>query len=144
MRGGAQRKMRTPGRSPQSTPGGGAGENEPRHALLGSELDLLGRVRHESRNRRKATLTMGDGKTTGEGQRRVAQATAALNGQSKEKVTLGLSQGYVFFCTGRFSRFSVCIFLRAARIPSGGGAPGGWPESRSVGRGNAESVIFSQ
>ena len=72
--------MRTPGRSPQSTPGGGAGENEPRHALLGSELDLLDRVRHKSRNRRKVTLTMGDGKTTEEGQRRVAQATAALNG----------------------------------------------------------------
>ncbi len=62
------------------TPGGGAGENEPRHALLGSELDLLDRVRHESRNRRKITLTMGDGKTTEEGQRRVAQATVALNG----------------------------------------------------------------
>ena len=62
-----------------STPGGGAGENEPRHALLGSELDLLGRVGFESRNRRKATLSMGDGKTTEKGQRRVAQAAAALN-----------------------------------------------------------------
>ena len=72
--------MRTPGRSPQSTPGGGAGENEPRHALFGSELDLLDRVRHKSRNDRKVALAMGDGKTTEEGQRRVAQATAALNG----------------------------------------------------------------
>ena len=79
-RGGAQRKMRTPGRSPQSTPGGGAGENEPRHALFGSELDLLDRVRHKSRNDRKVALAMGDGKTTEEGQRRVAQAAAALNG----------------------------------------------------------------
>ena len=72
--------MRTPGRSTQSTPGGGAGENEPRHALFGSELDLLDRVRHKSRNDRKVALAMGDGKTTEEGQRRVAQATAALNG----------------------------------------------------------------
>jgi hypothetical protein len=78
-RGKAQRKMCTPGRSTQGTPGDGAGENEPRHALLGSELDLLGRVGHESRNRRKVALTMGDGKTPEEGQRRVAQATAALN-----------------------------------------------------------------
>ena len=79
VEGGAQRKMCTPGRGTQSTPGGGAGENEPRHALLGSELDLLGRVGHESRDRKKVTLTMGDGKTTEEGQRRVAQAAAALN-----------------------------------------------------------------
>ena len=35
---------------------------------------------------------MGDGKTTEEGQRHVAQATAALNGQSKEKVTLGFGK----------------------------------------------------
>ena len=53
--------------------------NEPCHALLGSGLDLLDRVRHVSRNRRKATLTMGDGKTAEEGQRHAAQAAAALN-----------------------------------------------------------------
>jgi len=35
---------------------------------------------------------MGDGKTTEEGQGRVAQAAAALNGQSKEKATLGFSK----------------------------------------------------
>ena len=35
---------------------------------------------------------MGDGKTPEEGQRRVAQAAAALNGQSKAKVTLGFSK----------------------------------------------------
>ena len=35
---------------------------------------------------------MGDGKTTEEGQGRVAQAAAALNGQSKAKVSLGFSK----------------------------------------------------
>ena len=76
--GGGHNGMCSPGRSTNATSGGEAGKNEPRHALDISYLDLLYRVRYESHIHRKTTLTMGNRKTAEEGQRREAQATAAL------------------------------------------------------------------